>query len=98
MAARKDGTLIKQVLVEGLKYLKKTPQIAVRKSEVGNNLHVYILSDSFSRLSLTKRHELVEDILQRSLAPETLLKISALFILTTKEADGFFPNEFETST
>ena len=99
MAARKDGALIKQVLVEGLKYLKKTPQIAVRKSEVGNNLHVYILSDSFSRLSLTKRHELVEDILQRVLAPETLLKISALFILTTKEADGFFPNKFEkTST
>lgn len=99
MVARKDGTLIKQVLAEGLKYLKKTPQIAVKKSDVGNNLHVYILSDSFSRLSLTKRHELVEDILQRSLAPETLVKISALFILTTEEADGFFPNKFEkTST
>ncbi len=93
MAIRKDGTLIKQVLAEGLNHLKKSPRIAVRKSGVEDNLHVYILSDSFSRLSLTKRHELVENILQRSLAPEMLLKISALFVLTTKEADGFFPKK-----
>jgi len=95
MASRKDVTLIKQVLAKGLNHLKKTPQIAVRKSGVGDNLYVYILSDSFSRLSLTKRHELVEDVLQRSLALETLLKISALFLLTTKEADGFFPNKLK---
>jgi stress-induced morphogen len=93
MASRKDGALIKQVLAKGLNHLKKSPQIAVRKSGVGDNLYVYILSDSFSRLSLTKRHELVEGILQRELGHETLLKISALFILTTKEADGFFPNK-----
>ena len=95
MASRKDVTLIKQVLARGLNHLKKTPQIAVRKSGVGDNLHVYILSDSFYRLSLTKRHELVEDVLQHSLTPETLLKISALFLLTTKEADGFFPNKLK---
>ncbi|MBC8236238.1 hypothetical protein H8E77_42365 [bacterium] len=95
MASRKDVTLIRQVLAKGLNHLKKTPQIAVRKSGVGDNLYVYILSDSFSRLSLTKRHELVEDVLQRSLTPETLLKISALFLLTTKEADGFFPSKLK---
>jgi len=95
MASRKDVTLIKQALTKGLNHLKKPPRIAVRKSGVGDNLHVYILSDSFSRLSLTKRHELVEDVLQRSLTPETLLKISALFLLTTKEADGFFPNKLK---
>ena len=91
MATRKDVSLIKQVLVKGLNHLNKSPQIAVRKSGVGDNLHVYILSDSFSRLSLTKRHELVESLFQRELPPETLLNISALFVLTPKEADGVFP-------
>jgi stress-induced morphogen len=98
MAARKDVAIIKQVLAKGLNHLKKPPKIAVRKSGVGDNLYVYVLSDSFSRLSLTKRHELVEDILQRSLDPETLLRISALFVLTTKEADGFFPNKLEKTS
>ena len=98
MASRKEVSLIKQVLVKGLNHLKKPPKIAVRKSGVGDNLYVYVLSDSFSRLSLTKRHELIEDILQRSLAPETLLRISALFVLTTREADGFFPNELEKAS
>ena len=62
MATRKDVALIKRVLVKGLNHLKKSPQIAVRKSGVGDNLHVYILSDSFSRLSLTKRHEVASPV------------------------------------
>ncbi len=88
MASRKDVTLIKQVLAKGLNHLKKAPQIAVRKSGVGDNLYVYVLSDSFSRLSLVKRHELVEAVLQRELPLEVLLRISALFVLTPEEADG----------
>jgi stress-induced morphogen len=87
MAHRKDVTLIKQVLSEGLKHLKKPSKIRVRKSGVEDNLHVYLLSDSFSRWSLTKRQKLVEDILQRELSPEVVLRISALFILTQKEAE-----------
>lgn len=96
MATRKDVTLIKRALAEGLNHLKKKPQISVRSSGIGDYLHVYILSDSFSRLSLTRRYELVEDLLQRQLDPEMLLKISALFVLTPKEADDAFPIQAST--
>jgi len=92
MAARTDFTKIKKALIGGLSHLKQTPSIAVRKSHVGNNLYLFVVSDSFSRMSLTKRHQLVEEVLQREIEADILQGISALFVLTRKEADdGFFP-------
>jgi len=96
MAARTDGTKIKQALVGGLNHIKQTPFITVRKSHVGNNLHLFVVSDSFSRMSLTKRYQLVEEILQREVEADILQRVSALFVLTKKEAnDGFFPLEIQ---
>ncbi len=87
MAARTD-VKIKEALERGLASLTPSPDIIVTRSRVRPNWHVYVVTPAFARMSLVKRHDLVEGALVKELDKKTLVRISALFLLTPEEADG----------
>jgi stress-induced morphogen len=91
MAVRANVTTVRTSLRKAFSSWQPVPQVEVVRSRGGKTLHVYVISDTFAKMNLTQRHDVVEQVLQCALDASTQIQISALFVLTPQEAEGFAP-------